>query len=525
MRKFNALKANYPTALIFMLLCAAAIGCLQYLTPWQGDDHIYGLVCRDASTGETGHITWQRGWAFVCAHYFGINGRIGDKLILWLLADVPKWCIAFISGVAAMSMFYFGSLTAFGSIRKHPLKSCVLTGAIICCMPWFVSMFLTNMVLNYLWGTGIAAIIVWFFVRPRKLSMAGNIGIFILSFIVSGWHEACSLPLLGGGIIFMLINRHNNPRIRYIIMIGILAGVLFTLTSPGFWLRKNMLEHNDNIITQPLGIMLRGIIGGINIGLIVWIIPLLAGIRKWRESIGRLTLAFGCMACVGMAIAIGIYFATYYTLRVFWYADMLALIAIGMLFAQLAAPLPVVLRRISGYAIMLFVVLHLWVSIDRQHRIAAEYEDIIGEYAASEDGTVFYDYSGYGYGSPLNLRKAQIFALNTEYRYGYNYITEFYRNDSLAISIVPTELRDFDMKRWPKGKNVAIFNGLAVSNDTSLTHTEERIIHPFYHYADGRAGAVRTLLNPFRAKDGTQLYYFEIDVRIADNQGIVSAEL
>lgn len=511
-------------AVIFMALCSIILGYMQYLTPWQGDDLGYGFAFKDALEGNGSGIGWRDGWDFVVMHYKKVNGRVGDKLIVWVLTDLPKWLIALLSGLSCMSIFCFGSLAAFGSIRKHPLRACVLTGLLVCCLPWFVGMLMANMVLNYLWGTGLLAVALWLFLRPRKLNVWGGIALFLLSFLASGWHEASGVPVCAGMLLFLILDRSGPRVVRYVIFAGVLAGLIFTLTAPGFWIRKEVFASGVPIAQQTFAV-LRGMVGGINLGLLVFTaLPLLC-FRGWRAAEKDLELRFLLMACVSLAAAVSIFFCSYYTLRTFWYADFVALVAVAMLYGDLLSKTARWLRRVSGLAFAGFVILHLLSACSRQILISRQYSEILKRFEASADGTVYYDYAGRGYGSWLNLRKAQIYAFLPEYRLDYQLLQLFYRNDWTILSIVPEALRNVDMSLWPRDKSAAIINGYAVSNDTALERSRSQCICPVYIYEDGKAGACRTIINPFRAADGTRLYYLEIDSRIADDKNLKDVKL
>ena len=504
----NRNRAFYLSAILLILLCAFACGWLQYLTPWQRDDLYYGRYGKFAMIADESGITWPIGKYFFKMHYATVNGRLGDKLILWVITWMPKRLIGAVSGLSCLSLFYFGSRLAFGSVRRHPLRTIMLVAALNCLLPWFCGIFITNIALNYLWGSALAVIVMWLFVRPPERQGALLwVGLFLLSLIAAWWHEAYSVAFLPGMLLFALLMRRRLKGSTVAILAGTFAGVVIVLVAPGFWVRVG-----GEIYRTPLPLMLRG--AAIGLGL-TWLVPLLL-LTPLRRRLDRLSLAAGAMVCVALGDILAIFFMSIYAVRMFWYVDVIALPVAAMLCVPLIGRVNAKLRVWSCVALSAFLVVHYAVTIPVQAREDREYKEVSMKYMDSADGVVYYDCGGWDSGPWISLHKCGIFAMLPEDRCNSNYMVEFYRVDGKPLSLVPTSLRDFDMRNFSAGKQTISYRGAIVSRDAELAPMRSQLVFRKFRDKGGKSRLIPLIVNPFKASDGTELYYLEPDTRQGD---------
>ena len=512
-------RALYPSALTLLLLSALFCGLMQWLTPYQMDDLAYGEHYKAAMQGAAPGASWSDGVEFIKWHWQEINGRLGDKLMLWVLTDIPKWFFGCIAGLASLCIFLFGSRVAFGSVRARPLCSIMLTGMFTVFLPWAGYMFVTNMFLNYGLGSAFAIIVLWLFVRTPRLPAPKWLiypALFLLATIASGWHEAYSVPMLPAMCVFMLIMRRQNPAVRWWLLAGTFAGLLLILSDPGFWHR---LDSSNPFLICWEGYKIPGILKGLNILILLPLLLLLA-LRR-RTIITRSSIALFSMGLTIIAGALVIYFNSMYVLRVFWYADVLVFPILALFGAELCSPMKASLKQTVVLLTTIGMVIHYMVCISWQQMLTREHGEIVEAYERSADGVVFHDFHGRYFGPLPALRKARIFAFSYDMR---QYLTPYHRSDWAYLSLVPVELRDIESEAFDAPAQMKYYRGYAVSNDSTIDNVNERVQYFRFRSEQGKEMYLPTIVNPFRGKDGKRYFYLEPDERQAGGVKLVSVE-
>ncbi len=500
-----------------MLLCAVACGLMQYFTPWQLDDLGYGHACREAMLGGPPSVSWSDGVAWFKMHWATINGRFGDKLMLWMLGDLPKWGIACGAGLCCLSLFWFASMLAFGSVRRHPVRSVILTAILNCLLPWAGYIFFASMFLNYGAGAAITAIAVYLFIRtpqrvasPRLLPL-----IFLVALMAGWWHEIYCVPALCGMVVFMLMPGVKIDKVRLTVFVATVLALVLILSAPGFWTRRAMTP----VTPEAVGLLTIAKSISVNI-LIVPLTPAIFLIPSWRRRFSPLQKASALFACTVLAATTFIYIVSMHEHRVFWYAGTIVMPVLCMLAAPLFGFLSAGIKRLCSWGCILFLIAHYVPTILLQRSLNSEYQEIISAYRQSPDGVVFYDFHGRNFGPWITLRKARVCAFNYEMRAPL----PFYRNDLTRLSLVPTILRDFDPSLFSAPAQTIVYKGCVVSNDSSLRDSTE-VIFVRFTFSDGHTDIFPTTINGFKAADGSEIFYLEPDERHTGGRTIISASL
>lgn len=495
-----------------MALCALLCGTMLAITPWQLDDIAYGIPWKAAMEGAGPGPGLGETADFMAYHWHYVNGRLGDKLMPVALGIVPKWLFGLLGAAACFVLLRETALTAFGSVQRHPLRSSALACAMMLLLPWGSYMFLTNMFLNYGFGAALAAAAVRLFFRGSgaRASMPRMAGAAALGFLAGAWHESFAAGMLPGMTLLLLLSPRWRRRLPLAVWTGIAAGLAFILCSPGFWNRCSHFTVYAG--TDPY--IVPGMLKGANVTLLLpAVYGLMLCVRRVRRRMSDVELWYPAVCLGAMAITACIYLNTLRTPRVWWYTDIFALTALAMLAAPLcscaarwlkiAAVAAGAAASSASYGIAIYV----------QTELNREFREITELYAASADGTVYYDWHGNCQGPPVTLRKGRIFAFFPDAR--DNYMPDYYRRDGATLKLLPTCLRDFDLDKATRLEGTQTYNykGCMLTVDTAVIAT--RKLHPLCVRADGSALYPPVLVSPVRDRHGRLCGYMEPDGRWA----------
>lgn len=522
----DAPKGAFAVALLFLLCCAAFIGILKYLIPWEYDDLCFMMDWSSHMLDGAPGPGWHDMWDFIVDQTLHANGHLGDKFVLIALMWVPRWLFSLLTGLSAGIICWAGCLAAFGSVRRYPWRWAILTAAFILLLPWAQYQLLVNMTLNYTFGSVFALTAFCMMVRgeQRQSCPRGFLTVAFLAGLLGGWwHEEFSVAFVPGLLLYILLTRGWRRPVTLAVFAGVSTGLLCVLLSPGFWNRAGEFVHDAGLNHTRIPTAVKAV----NVMLIIPLLGFVAlfwrGLRRWLG--GRLT-AMLWMFSVAFGITFWLFWNFIPHMRLFWYYDVLAVAFLGMLAQRLLGERPRPWIAPLAWGVMLFICVHIVVTIRWQRIITKEYYDIVTLYRNSPDGVVFYDHHTNGFGPFMTLRKAHIYSFGHEGRdYG---VPQFYgdRDHYKFLSIVPTALRNLDPAQVPGTGEVKCYKGyfLFREEQPGKYHRGKYDVVVLCDTPDGEMYAA-AVVNPFTDRTGHRWFYIEPDARHLGGRKVLGVKI
>lgn len=389
---------TYAVSILFSL----AMGTLTAISLPSGDDIYYASIYKAYITGDSpfpGLAPWLD---FFRHHAETFNGRFGDKLLPLYMCLSPILRAA-ISALTVFATLLYSCRLVFGHDSMRHTGSVAVGACMILLMPWYDTGLLSCMFINYELGFLVALMWVWYYVSPRRLTKRNTAPLLLLSLLAGSWHEGFSVPLWAGAVIPLLMHKELRTRKAYLLAAGLTAGILFTVTCPGFWVRFD--REFGNIIFFKSDLIVGGSLPAM--GVIAAIFML------WRRYISeKQSYLSGAEASyltayiVLVAVSAAIILTTNsHLFRAWWLADGLSVIILFRACRNLKMS-----RQVKNAFIVLtaiFALVNLASSVKHQYLIFAEAKQIIAQYLKTPDGLVYHDISAPGNVSLLTLRKVQ----------------------------------------------------------------------------------------------------------------------
>lgn len=430
-------------AIAFLLGCAAVLGWLKYLTPWQFDDLVYALPWRSYFLSDGPAPTWHEMWESIVNQTLTANGRFGDKFVVPMLMMVPGWLYAVATGLAVLAMFYMGCRLAFGPVSRYPWRWVLLCSAYFLLLPWAQYELLVNMVLNYTFGSVFALLAFYCLVRgDERKRPRWYLWVAFLSALFAGWwHEEFGFAFGPAIFLYLLMTRGWKQPVSRLVFIGVCAGFLLLVAAPGFWVRIGNFVYEEGYNPSRIPTLIKGVN-------FLLLLPLLGVVglacKRVRGWLGSRLWALVAAFTVAFGFTLILYWNSLPFMRLFWYFDVLGIALLGMLAQRILGGRHHLWVKILAWCAIAFVAAHSVATIRWQKIITREFQDIVKLYHDSPDGVVYYDHHTNGFGPWLTLRKARIYAFTHEAReYG---VPQFYDKPEgyKPLSIVPTALRNLD---------------------------------------------------------------------------------
>ena len=430
----------YPSLIILTVCTFIYLFLMTMFTSAKIDDLYYTYAYRHWLLGE-GEFPGLSPWMdTIKAHFLTVNGRFGDKLLIGYLL-LPKWLDALIASATSIGFMLFGVRIALGSPQRHPILATLLVVAFIICLPWWDSMFLGCMAVNYILASfwGLWALAIYF--RPTKDPhhnvVATYAGALLLGFLAGSWHECFTFIVAPGLILYPFITKRLS-KLQLCILIGGILGAVFIISNPGFWVRYDNQMHFLSMRDSMY------ILEFCNLSLLFLVLfPILICFKKTRQLYTRRDIGIMSACVIALPINIVIFSSNLGLPRALWFGVILGLIGLAILAK------PIKLTRIQRvvsleftWALVFFCIIHFAVTVHAQYRIDREFKEVTTRFHDSADGIIFYD--------EVATKDVPWLALNRpsdNQFYSWridNGIMAFYKNNEMALQLVPTVLRDFD---------------------------------------------------------------------------------
>lgn len=499
---------------ILLLIIAAASLIFYFLMSFYTSPHLddlhYAYPYRHWLLGEgefPGIEPWLR---TIRAHFYGINGRLGDKLLIGYIL-MPKWLSASITSLSTVGFMLLAAYIATGNCRRHSLLSTALVVALILSLPWYDTMFLNCMAVNYIIAAllGMAALAIYF----RAPEIIGRhpcmkcMTAFAIGFLAGSWHECFTFIFAPGLIAYPLFVRRINSMQRAVLTGGILGGI-FILCNPGFW---NRYDNQMHLMTMKNAVW---VLYYANASLALFIAyPICLSIKRIRRRYTRQDLGIMTTCVIALALNILIFISNLSLPRVLWFGMAGGYIGLAVILRPFS---PGKRLRLLSYIVVLggviFCLLHFIAAVVLQRKIDMEYKTVIGMYRKSEDGTVFYTEKASKEIEFLTLARPfydQFQGWHTDAG-----TDTFYRKADELLQLVPVELRDFQPQKamlLNKDEGIYLYKGLYVV-DACVT-PYKRYHHVFTKGKNNTRERILSVCHKFRTEDGRLWYYLQMPNR------------
>ncbi len=500
------------TGLFFIYIFLMAL-----FTPHVGDDLKYPLAYNSYLIGESEFPGFGEWWEGIRIHFLSVNGRSGDKLLIGYLL-LPQAIQALFAATGAAAMLISCCRLAFSKISSYAYSCMAMLVTIMLLMPWYDTMFVGCMLLNYAVGGGIALTALSLYFRPckpwRKLRGLQYVLLVTLGFFAGSWHEGFTF-ITAPGILICLIMRRLS-RTQAFVLAGLILGGIFIICNPGFWYRY---EHKMQIFSMSDATSIFYISNMALLTLLAYpIVVIFPKLRKRYTSTDRDIMLTAMFAVIANAF---IFVSNLSFPRVLWYGNLIGFIGLGC-FLKVYSPRKI-LRLMLKFAVIaatIFCLAHETVCVIWQIKLDKEYKEVINLYRESPDGTVFYTQK-----ASETLPWITLDRPSYQQFYGWRidqWIPEFYRNSDEQLHVVPKELQDFnpqDAKVLNAQQKIYQYNGRYVVDASALSFKRTRSV--FSTGKDNKRESYSMVCHKFRTEDGRLWYYLQTpDEEVLDSPRI-----
>lgn len=357
-----------------------AIALVSYFifldTPYTGDDLAYNGVFGGVSPKYDSWIDYPR---WMASHWLTTNGRMANYLMP-LLGSLPKWLVALFCSFMLLLMY---RLSVTLSACKNGFIAIALVSCIYFVLPWWDSMAIFDCQLNYVWASAMCLLAVWIIFTIQSDSFWFTAVSALICVAAGMMHEAASMPLCVGFLVYMLSARWKPRRIQWVVLAAFAFGTACVLFSPGIILRAGSGTAPDD----PLWLLL---IKSDLVAAALWLfIVILALSGRGRKELAWLFTSRLCIFVVAALVSMAVSLASGVVGRSGWFAELFAMIAVfGWLGRHWHPQALWASTLVSLVTVAQIVFVALW-----QHRLSDEFSEFETKYVESSDGVVFMDYT------------------------------------------------------------------------------------------------------------------------------------
>lgn len=381
-------KSTKPVCIVVVFI-AIACGVLDYFLPAMGDDLVFWNELGLDNYRYPDYSTFK----FAASHYLGTNGRMFDWLGPVVINLLPRFFAAVMMG-GMMGLYFWVMLLNLNPARpNHNCFYIVFIAIVVAVMPWWDSMWLRVCQFNYVWGTIFDLLFIYLFFKPYNRTW--KVWLFLLGWCAGAAHEQTGLAMTVAFGAWCLArgNFKSMEKRRWTMLAGLILGALSTVATPSIWCRAAVDTVHDNVIhlvltTLPVYILL----------LVVLIVMVLskAGRKRLIDFFTPAAKIMLLAATVSALIAVmsGI------PGRTGWFSESVSIVMLANIVLTLNNTTRRVIAIISAVVAVQFILFHYAYSIYWQSRVYKEVEDVKTLYKDSDNGVVYYDFTG-RYDTPI----------------------------------------------------------------------------------------------------------------------------
>lgn len=425
------------------LYTLAIVGILYFFIglsiPFLGDD----IGFHDKYIAD--NDVWYAYPRYIYRHWLWNNGRWADILTPVWLNFSPGWLRALFNGLF-FSIFLFTAVRCcrLGNRGASPFWNTLVIFLILFTFPWDAIWMEWVTFFGYIWSAGILlAAYLCIFRHPSD-----NNGWWWLTvplcFLAGAMHEAAGFPLGAAMAVYLLLHHRwrRMSLVKLMMSLALIAGGIFTLTSPAHFRRAMDTPGNDAAFAASYEPMWEIILtSGFYVIILIALCILAASFSrsKFKEYISGEALVF----VVAAVISSGFLILSHMGGRPGWYAQLFALIALmQMLKTWNMAERPFAGMKILGWILSLSCVVQTGYVCYWQRLLARETWDVLGKYSISADGVVFADFHNEP-ALPAYLMRKTHGVPDADDTHYLTYQSRHFHKENLMI-VLPGDMKDFD---------------------------------------------------------------------------------
>lgn len=388
------LKRRRLLELLLYFIIFSYITIMSMLTPLVIDDILFMNMYLENSGGSTNFsLKGILGFIEVMRKYD--NSRISNMFApICALVTPFKQLFPFFTGLCVCGCVRIISI--WSNKSQSPFATFLIWMTILIFLPWRNNIFSQDYSLNYVFGSFITLLNIYFIVNHEKKGWkASNFcGIIILSIVAGGWHEGFAVPTIFGLFVCTIFNRFKRSPQWYAIL------ATYFISAIAFGLSEGMINRAIIEQTTPIPLVYYKLIADLFVPIILFLCVMVGCVyKKGRKILKKIfcndVVVIFFFTCI-IASIISIKFD--HTARTAFYPDLCAIIVVFVAFSQIGIKDYVTCERNRRWIKYLigFLFSGIWLiqgasSIYWQHIFYEENKEIMKGISESKTGTFFYD--------------------------------------------------------------------------------------------------------------------------------------
>ncbi|MDE6548720.1 MAG: hypothetical protein K2L22_06960 [Muribaculaceae bacterium] len=377
----NRLAISDILPLLLILLIGIAYAVMGFWIPPVGDD--LGFIDSFKSQDDC----WYSFPRYIYRAWLWNNARMADMLNPLGYIFIPQWLQAVSNGVVVLLMFYMTLRLASQLNQKSPFIPVLIIFLLTFAMRWDGIWMEYNTFYNYIWSSTFAMLSLSFLFSKYSRSNKWYCWLILpFCFIASAMHEALGLPLAASLVIMSIITPFykNACLLRRLVLVAMISGGLFTLTSPANFKRIGTMLQPESPILIILGSAI----------FVVVLVIVSAYLFVCRKSLFYTLLRSQWIVYVGIALfSSGFMLLSGFGGRTGWFAQLFAMIAVFYVIAKFDLDINKKIGWICSAILSYLIIFHVGMLTVWQHKLSEETREAIAAYKNSTDGIVFFDYT------------------------------------------------------------------------------------------------------------------------------------
>ncbi len=494
------MNGNSKASIIVVLLIIAigiTFALLFYFTPAVSDDLEYLLPYKN-SVGEV-NFSFMTFLDQFIKEWHENNVRLANILFVLMSTTLPRWLICALSGTF-VAVFCTLAIILSNIKISRILPATLIISSIVLLLPWWDSIAVMDYTFNYVWCTVLGLFFVYVFFRKNKKREMMFLSM-LLSFVVGGFHEGLSIPLICGLLLYVLFNFSQISKKQWLMLLLLGMGLILLMTAEG------KTSRSEPTFDRPLGTWIFLLVYHNPMLIVLGIVAIIAwcknGIKFIAEIVHKPAFAYIIASVVAYFISVSVFL----TARVTWFGTIFSIIAIFGIWNDYIAKNKFGVSLKAGlWSILIVAILigHMIIVDVYACKVNEQTEFITQEYVKAPDSIIYCEFLDERTVPVLALGKVK--ASNWTYNWEIKCFSEYYGNEEQLVKVVPVSVKDFDEKKAQKlkGNNpFYLYNNHVLASVDSLKDGDVFLMD-FYALTDRLAFPHKIR---FIAENGKEYYY------------------